>query len=225
MKVAGIFVGAGKGRRLGLGSKAFIRIKNRPLFYYTLKNFIDFKELKEFVFVAGKNEVKKAKGMIEKYFPALGIKVVEGGLRRSQSVKNGLNSISDDVDYILIHDIARPFVDTKSIKALLDSVKRFDNCVLGSPVSCALKKIKTTKSGKKIISTISRKNLYQIHTPQIFKTSVIKDAYRKYFLKQAFDDSQIVRCAGFNVYIIEDNSLNIKITYPEDLLLARALLK
>ncbi|MBN1225406.1 MAG: 2-C-methyl-D-erythritol 4-phosphate cytidylyltransferase, partial [Deltaproteobacteria bacterium] len=103
-------------------------------------------------------------------------------------------------------------------------VKRCAGCALGSKTSKTLKRVRETRKGYRIIEHVKREELFEIHTPQVFKKDVIMRAYTRFFNKDALDDAQIVSRAGYDVYIVEGSHMNIKITYPQDLVMAREVL-
>ncbi len=225
MWVSCIFVGAGRGKRLRKkDSKAFLNIKGKPLIYYTLQRFLGFPRLKEFILVVRKKDLKKADRFSKRFLSGANVKIACGGARRAHSVRRGLDLVDPRADYILVHDIARPFIKRGDIKKLLKNAPYHEGCALGAPTSRTLKETKVTSKGIKIVRTLRRENLYDIFTPQIFKKDILIKSYRQGFFESALDDSQI--CESFaDIYIVEAEPSNIKVTYPWDVALAKILLK
>ena len=224
MRVCCILVGAGRGVRLGKPqSKAFVKIKNTPLILHTFKKFLNIPQIKEYIVVVANRDIKLAKKIL---FPlSKKIKIVCGGDTRAESVRKGLSNISQNLQWVLIHDVARPFINRKDIIYILQKAQELKCCVFGKKITNALKSISQDNKKYKIVkTTISKCNVYEVYTPQVFKKEIILEAFRKYFDKKASDDSQIVERAGYKVFIIEQHHFNLKITYPEDLLVARKLI-
>jgi len=218
MKYAVILLCAGKGKRLKKrADKAFIQIGNTPLFYYSYSTFSKLRYFSQIIIIARENYFP----LIRRYAKDRRVIIVTGGSRRQDSVYRGLASIRDNIDYVFIHDGARPFIDVSTINKLRESANHFSAVTLAKKVDCALKKSK----GMFIKSTIDRKGLWEAQTPQVFKRELILKAYEKIGSLNVYDDNQLIEMLGRKVRIIEGSSLNIKITYPEDLLLAEAILR
>lgn len=218
MKCGLILLCAGRGQRLKQRcDKAFIKIKGKPLFMYSYKAFRSFKEFSQIVIVTRKKYFNSLRNLVKDSR----LIVCEGGLRRQDSVYNGLNCLSREIEYVVIHDGARPFIDKLMVKSLLETVKKNSAVTFGLGAKEALKEV---KSGY-VKRSIDRKNIYCIQTPQAFKRSLILAAHKRNRKKIAYDDSQLVEAMGRKVKVIEGNQLNVKITYPQDLKLAKLLLK
>lgn len=222
MKVGVVIVLAGKGKRLVKGDKATLSLDRKPLFCKVLTTFKGIKGVKEIVLVLRKSNFSLAK----KFTKGENVTLVEGGAERADSVFKGLLSLSKDIDYVLIHDGARPFVTKKIILGILKELKEHP------AVICGLKCPDTLKLVKKgvVKKTLSREDVYLTQTPQGFKRKIIVEAYRE-FRKRRFtppkvgltDDAQMLEVIGKKVKVISGDSLNFKITYPEDLKLAKII--
>jgi len=218
MRCGLILLCAGSGERLKQKcDKAFIKIKGKPLFKYSydvLKNFKEFKEivvvsrLEYFAFI--KNTIKDSRLIL-----------CEGGVRRQDSVYNGLKVLGDNIESVVIHDSARPFIDKNIIKKLLFALKDSPAVTLSLRAKEALKEV----HGGFVKKSIDRKNVHCIQTPQGFSKKLVLEAHKKNRKKLAYDDSQLVEALGKKVKVIEGSQLNIKITYPQDLKIAKLLLK
>ncbi|MCM8819540.1 MAG: 2-C-methyl-D-erythritol 4-phosphate cytidylyltransferase [Candidatus Omnitrophica bacterium] len=219
-KIALILVCAGIGKRFSKKiDKALLKIENKPLFYYTLKNFINIKQIKQVVLVLRKKNFNIAKRLLSKFNNNFLIKIVEGGKERQDSVINGLTVLDSEITDVLIHDGARPFVRKKLITAIIKNLQYFDAVICGVKVKDALK---LEKEGF-VKSTLNRDNIFYIQTPQGFKKDLIIRAYKNLGNKKVFDDAQAVELLGEKVKIIEGDPLNIKITYPQDIFLLKAI--
>jgi 2-C-methyl-D-erythritol 4-phosphate cytidylyltransferase len=160
--------------------------------------------------------------------PAAGVKkkieLVTGGIRRQDSVYNGLSAIKSDEGLVLIHDGVRPFVRQEHLLACIEGAEKQGACILGLP---AFDTVKQVNASNEIVQTRSRDALWLAQTPQTFEIKLIKRAHAR-AKKDNFsgtDDASLVERIGTTVKIIPGSRSNIKITHPEDLKLARALLQ
>lgn len=216
MKCGAIIVGAGRGERFGGATpKAFVMLGTKPLYLHSLKVFLIHPRMEEVVLVVPP-EMKK--NIIKK-----GIRVVAGGESRQASVENGLKALSPDVEAVLVHDAARPFVSGELIDKILEQVGQQRNCIAAIPVADTIK----TTEGSQVIKTLDRRNLWSAQTPQAFWVAVLKEAYAK-AQKEGYlatDEAALVERLGIPVYLVHGDPLNIKITTPGDLDVAKAILR
>lgn len=220
MSVSAIIVAAGEGRRLGMDiPKQFIEINNRPLILYTLDKFISAEHISEIIVVAAKDWVNWLMAKLPNCSKP--VTVVEGGRTRAESVFCGLSALSEISEAVAIHDAARPFVAIKDIEATIAKALETGAACLVGKVSDTLK---TITSGE-ISATLDRSRIRRALTPQVFRTEIIRRAFASADLEQEIpDDSFLVEKLGYPVTAVESSSLNLKVTYPEDLDLARLLL-
>jgi 2-C-methyl-D-erythritol 4-phosphate cytidylyltransferase len=210
-----VIVCAGKGKRLGV-DKAVIRLKNKPLFYHTYNLFKDIKEIGQIVVVLQKDNFRHARRLIRDKKVIL----VEGGRRRQDSVFSGLLRLDKKIKYVLIHDGARPFTPKKTILEIIKNVKRYP------AVICAVQSKDTLKNvcGGLANNTLDRNNVMMVQTPQAFRRDLLLKAYKKFNHKNAFDDAQLFEFMKKKVKVVEGSHLNIKITYPQDMIFAEAII-
>ena len=164
------------------------------------------------------------KEIIEKYKFQKVSQIIPGGKRRQDSVKNGMDALQKDVDIVAIHDGVRPFVTKAMIEDSIHSAVRHGAVVLAMPVKDT---IKISNPDGTVLKTLDRESLWQIQTPQTFQVNVIKEAYYR-ATEDGFigtDDASLVERLGVKVHILPGSYTNIKITTPEDLLLANLFLK
>jgi 2-C-methyl-D-erythritol 4-phosphate cytidylyltransferase len=147
-----------------------------------------------------------------------------GGLRRQDSVARGLARLEQDCDVVAVHDGARPFVSPGLIDRCVHAARTEGAVVVGLRAKDTVKIV--TDQGL-VRTTPARESLWQIQTPQAFQTEIIREAYRRAAEEQtdATDDSMLVEKLGHPVRVLEGEETNIKITVPEDLLIAEALLQ
>lgn len=226
-KVTAIVLAAGQGKRMNSNiQKQFMLINERPVLYYPLKAFDD-SSVDEIIVVTGEAEIEYCKTeIVEKYGFAKVKAVVAGGKERYDSVYNGLKA--SKCDYVLIHDGARPLINADIIERTIAAVKEYDACTVGMPVKDT---IKISDDNDMVASTPSRKYVWQIQTPQAFKYELIMEAHEKRRSGQVenanvTDDSMLVEeLMNHSVKLVSGSYSNMKVTTPEDILIAEILLK
>ena len=153
----------------------------------------------------------------------LNLELVIGGAARTDSVKAGLEAISDDesIRCVAIHDAARPIVNDADLSAVFAVAWQTGAAILATPVSATIKR-DLGKGGRS--ETVDRRDLWVALTPQVFRLGLLKQAYQKHNGRPATDDAQLVERIGHAVSLVRGSADNLKITYPEDLLVAEAIL-
>lgn len=225
-KYTAIVLAAGSGKRMNSKvHKQYLIIQDRPVLYYSLKAFED-SAVDEIVLVVGKGEEKFCrKEIVDKYGISKVKAIVEGGKERYHSVFEGLKQTSD-ADYVLIHDGARPFVNQDIIRRCMQEVQKYQACVVGMPVKDTIKIADEEGYAKQ---TPDRKNVWMIQTPQTFSYALIYEAYEEMLKTEdtaITDDAMVLeRIKGKKSKLIEGSYRNIKITTPEDLLIANVYLQ
>ena len=225
-KYAAIVLAAGSGKRMNSKvHKQYLIIQDRPVLYYSLKAFED-SAVDEIVLVVGKGEEEFCrKEIVDKYGISKVKAIVEGGKERYHSVFEGLKQTSD-ADYVLIHDGARPFVNQDIIRRCMQEVQKYQACVVGMPVKDTIKIADEEGYAKQ---TPDRKNVWLIQTPQTFSYALIYEAYGEMLKTEdtaITDDAMVLeRIEGKKSKLIEGSYRNIKITTPEDLLIANVYLQ
>ena len=222
--VTAVVVAAGKGRRMGLVDKPFLLLEKRPLLTYSLLTLENSSFVDGVILVVEKNKISRAKELIKKEHISKVKEVIAGGKIRQCSVASGLRKINSFSNFVLIHDGARPFLTRELIKRVVLGAKRYKAAVPGLPLSDTIKKVENSSF---IISTLNRKSLWTVQTPQVFKAEIIQKAYFQ-AEKDHFwgtDSASLVERIGIPVKIIKGDSYNIKITTKDDFLLAETILK
>ncbi|KOR26359.1 2-C-methyl-D-erythritol 4-phosphate cytidylyltransferase [Clostridium sp. FAM 1755] len=220
-----IIVAAGKGKRMNSNiSKQFLKIKNKPILYYTLNKFSNHKDIDEIVLVTLEDKIEACKNIIKKYNIDKISKIVSGGRERQDSVYNGLKAVSKDCDVVLIHDAARPFVTSNIIDDGIKYAKQYEAAACGVTPKDTIK-IKDKKGFS--IDTPNREDLFIVQTPQCFSYNVILDCHEnlKRHNRKVTDDTMVLETYGKSVYLYEGSYSNIKITTPEDLILGEQILE
>ena len=220
--ITAIILAGGKGKRMGSKvSKQYIELKGKPILYYTLTKFINCKEIDNIVLVLPKDEIDYCTKSILKKYSLKVDKIVEGGKERQDSVYNALKEIEDS-DIVLIHDGARPFVSNRIIEEGIKFAKLYGAAAPGVTPKDTIK-IKDDFGFSK--ETPNRNTLVSIQTPQVFKLDIIKECHEKVKNDKSVvtDDTMVVEMYNNKVYLYEGDYTNIKVTTPEDLILAEKL--
>lgn len=230
-KYAAIILSAGTGSRMNSDvPKQYMDLCGHPVIYYSLKAFEE-SPVDEIILVAGADDVDFCrKEIVEKYEFRKVKAVVAGGEERYLSVYEGLK-MAVDAEYVLIHDGARPMIDQESIRLSMLAVASEKACVLATMVKDT---IKVADEAGYAIDTPKRSSLWAVQTPQSFERTLLMEAYRRYFEQQngggevlpITDDAMLVeQMNNSKVKILSGKYSNIKITTPEDLVIAEMLLK
>lgn len=226
MRVNGVVVAAGEGKRMGGDiPKPLLSIAGRPLILHTLSRFAA-SQVHRVIVIAGANEISKYQKLIQSdiRLRSLDCSFEIGGARRQDSVWRGLARVDPDCEVVVIHDGARPFILPDLIDRCTEVALREGAVVVGVPVRST---IKVVSSERRIVGTPPRDTLWEAQTPQVFRLPIIRQAYDEAMLEgmEATDDAMLVERLGKPVYLLEGHTTNIKITLPEDMLLAEALIR
>jgi len=218
-----IILAAGKSERMGAGTdKAFLSLVNKPVVAWSLTAFERCAEIDRIILVVRKDQQIAAKAVVKMFGISKLQAIVPGGNRRQDSVEAGLKACDVDTRYVLIHDGARPCITSEVIAEIAKLVRRFGAVTPGHKVTDTLKQV-----GKGVVveKTEDREKLWAVQTPQAFQMKTIRNAYAKLGKQEITDDCQAVELLGETVKIYENRQPNFKITTPEDLQLASALLR
>jgi len=225
IKTSAIIPAAGSGKRLkSKTKKQYLKIQGKPLLFYTLQVFQKSKNIDEIVVVAPKNELTLTrKGIVEKFKFSKVKCVVEGGIERQDSVKNGFDSISADTDIVVIHDAARPLINIDLINKVVSSAGKNGSAITALQITDTLK----MAAEGVVKNTFPRENFWRSQTPQAFNYNILNECYDRKLNEEAIftDEAQMVEYAGFEVSLVEGWEYNIKITTNDDFKLAGFLLK
>lgn len=217
-----IIVCAGNSTRMKGVNKQFLTLKGIPVAGHSMLAFEKCESISEIIIVAKETDIDEMKKIAEKLSVTKVSKIVAGGSTRQESVINGLRQVSKDTKFIAVHDGARPLVMPEFIEKTIADARVFGGATLGVPVKDTIKVV----SDNLITDTPHRPSLYITQTPQVFKKTVYYDGI-DFALEHGLDftdDCQLVEAVGIKVYMTEGNYTNIKITTPEDIKIAEAIL-
>lgn len=222
--VSVIFPAAGRGHRMGARrNKVFMKLAGGLMFLRTLRQFSKAKEIGELVVVVGAGEVKLTQRLL-RHTPGLApTKVVAGGSERQYSVANGLAAVSPQAEIVLVHDAARPLIAPSVIEAVTQAVREHGAALAAVPSKDT---IKVVDAAGVICATPDRSTLWAAQTPQGFRRELFVEAHAKAKAEGFLgtDDTILVERLGHPVYVVKSDYRNLKITTPDDLIIAEALL-
>ena len=203
--------------------KQYLAIDGTPILTRTIDVFYHHPEIDRVFVVVPEEDMDYCVACILPVCKDGTVSLVAGGAERQESVYNGLAALPETTDMVVVHDGVRPFIRPEQISSCIAAAKQHKAAILGIPVADTLKRVDTDG---KVVQTIERQLLYQVQTPQVFDYGLLKKAHetsRKIGL-QATDDAALVEHMGRPVKMVEGDKLNIKITIPEDLILARFII-
>ncbi len=217
-----IIVAAGEGKRFG-GEipKQFIEIHKKPLLIYTIERFESCSAIDEIILVLAAERIEGFQQTASEYDFEKLKKIVPGGKTRAESVFNGLQSVSEHAVIVAVHDGARPLVSVEEIRLTVKTASETGAACLVSAVSDTIKEV----ADGKIVGTIDRAKLRRALTPQCFRFEILQKAFAAVDLGESItDECFLVEKLGYEIAAVEGNARNIKITTPDDLILAEVLL-
>jgi 2-C-methyl-D-erythritol 4-phosphate cytidylyltransferase len=215
-----IIVAGGSGSRMNAPlPKQFISIGGKTVLQHTIEKFYTSVPNIEIIVVLPENEIARWVAICKSDNINISHRIVKGGATRFDSVKNGLESIND-IGVVAVHDGVRPFVTSKAILDSFHHAYTHGNAVLAVPLKDSIRR-------KKDNDTIAepRSDFFLIQTPQTFEIGLLKRAYQTTYQSFFTDDASVVEYSGTKIELIEGNDENIKITTPNDLLIAEAIVQ
>lgn len=219
MRAAAVIPAGGGGTRMGgPRRKQYLELAGVPVLVRAIRPFLEHPAFEWVVVALPADEVAHPPVPL----PA-GVGVVVGGATRGDSVRAALDAVPPEADLVFVHDAARPLLDRTVLERVLDAAVGGVGAIAALPVADTLKRV---GNGRAITATVPREGLWAAQTPQAFPRAVLVDAYARAAAEgiEATDDAALVERYGGRVVVVEGSSRNIKVTRPEDLALAEALL-
>ena len=224
MSVTAIIPAGGIGRRMGLKTpKQFHNLAGLPMLVHTIKAFQRVGDISDIIVVVPEEHIHLTQVLVAEYHLDKVTAVTAGGILRQDSVKAGLKLISPNVDYVIVHDGVRPLISTDLIQACLDGARQSGASMAAIPVK---KTLKAVENKRNIKQTVDRSTLWQAQTPQVVKADILKKAFAA-AEETSFtgtDEASLLERISHPVKVVEGSETNIKITRPEDLRIAEAIL-
>jgi len=217
---AAVLPAGGLGKRMG-GSqpKQMLELGGRPIWRHSVETFLAHPGISEVVLVVPSEWVSH----FEQELEGENVNIVVGGAERWQSVQNGVNALSERIRWVLVHDVARPFLHSSIIDAVLERLQE-SACIVAKPVNDT---VKVVQQGL-ISNTIDRDTVFLAQTPQACEVNILRDCYLRMREEvipfSPTDEASILERYGIAVSVVQGDSWNDKITTPEDMLRFKALL-
>jgi 2-C-methyl-D-erythritol 4-phosphate cytidylyltransferase len=226
--VAAIIAAAGLGRRMQQDTpKTYLRLSGKPILLHTLEVFERVPEVHEVLVVVHREDLEFCQQEIIDPHPLKKVlRLAPGGKERQDSVYNALKILmkeAETVEIILVHDGARPLVEPALVSQVVAAARRHGAAVPGIPCQDTLKRV--NPKGE-VVETVDRRDLWQIQTPQGFRAALLWQAYQEAMQREfyATDEAALVEALGKTVAVVPGSFLNLKITTPDDLKMAEAIL-
>jgi len=215
-----IIVAAGGSQRMGL-DKVFAILGDRPVVAHAIDAFEQTSSVDEIILVGRSDRLDELQDIVKDQSFEKVRKVIPGGERRQDSVCAGLAEVL--AEFVAVHDAARPLVRPKQIEQVFEAARQYGAAALAEPVKDTLKYVNEQSF---ISGSVEREKVYALQTPQIASREVLTKAYEAIFAKNisVTDETSAVEQSGGKVAIVTNDDFNFKITFPNDLLLAEAVL-
>ncbi len=207
--------------------KPFVPLENRPVWLHAAERFTSRSDVAQTLLVIAPEDRENFQAKMGANVALLGMELVDGGQERYDSVAAALARVRPDIDFVAIHDAARPCLAEEWIDAVFAAAEKTGAAILATPISGTIKRVGKDpgSSGQTIDETVSREGLWEAQTPQVFRRQLILDAYARRGSSPVTDDAQLVERLGQKVTVVAGSPMNLKITTKEDLRLAAAVLK
>jgi len=223
MKVGAIIAAAGFGRRMKTDRpKQLLILNGSPILLHTIRRLHASPVIHYLIVTVPRESLDEVRDLVKAEGFKKSVVVVEGGERRQDSVRMGLEQLQPDTDIVAVHDGVRPFVSIEDIENVVRQAEHTGAAILGVPI------VDTVKQAERefVELTLTREHLVLAQTPQVFRTEILKQAFERAAKDEYYgtDESSLVERLGLPVAIVRGSDRNIKITRPGDLILARAFL-
>lgn len=224
--ITAVVVAAGKGHRMAAGmNKVYLELAGRPVLAHTLDVFERIPDVRRVVLVVAPGEEQICRERVINPFGLTKVtRLVAGGAERVDSVFHGLQAVPGDCQLVVVHDGARPLFTSELLRKTVEAASGCGGALAAVPVKDTIKVADETGM---VVSTPVRRHLWAAQTPQAFRLPALKEAYRQVRAKGVVvtDDAMVMELAGYPVKVVMGDYENLKVTTPEDLVLAEAILR
>lgn len=218
MKFTAIIVAAGSSHRMGF-DKLLAPLAGKPVLQHSIEAFVDSDSVSEIIVVCPQDRFNA----LDLEFSNKKITRVDGGKDRHDSVAAGLSQLDEGTEYVAVHDGARPLVSSEQIRRVLDAAIQYGGAASARPITETLKRADASGNA---VEAVCRDNLWLMETPQVFKTSLLTDAYQlvQHRDERVTDEVSAVELTGHHTHLVSNAGPNPKITYPGDIKQAEKLI-
>ncbi len=215
-----VIVAGGQGVRMGSAlPKQFLELHGKPILYHTIQAFVDALPQAEIILVLPAHQISYAQMVLQHFGTRIDLTIVAGGETRFHSVQNGLKAITQP-GIVMVHDGVRPLVSRELIERCLQQAIEKGSAVPAIQVADSVRQTSGNQS-----SPVDRTHLRLIQTPQTFRTEILLPAFEQAYHERFTDEATVCEAAGHPVFLTEGTKNNIKITTPEDIVIAEALME
>ncbi|MFO0801544.1 MAG: 2-C-methyl-D-erythritol 4-phosphate cytidylyltransferase [Gemmataceae bacterium] len=219
--VAVIMPAAGRSSRFGgREKKPFTSLDGRPVWQRSAELFWNRDDVSKVYIVISPEDREEFRTRFQHLLLFANAEIVDGGAERFDSVANALARVPESVEFVSVHDAVRPLATAGLVDAVFQEAFRSGAAMLAVPVADTLKRVEA----RIITGTVSRENVWQAQTPQVFRREWLAEAYAKR-TSAVTDDAQLIEALGHRVAVVPGSPFNFKITTQDDLQLAEAILK
>ncbi|WP_437186655.1 2-C-methyl-D-erythritol 4-phosphate cytidylyltransferase [Planctomicrobium sp. SH668] len=217
-----ILAAAGKSSRFGDShrKKPFIDLNGRPIWVRALEPLHSHPDVTQSIVVVSPDDAEWFKEKFRPNLAFMNVDVVCGGSERADSVQNALAHVRPDVDFVAVHDAARPLVGSDDVARVFSAATKSGAAIPGTPIASTIKRVQNGV----ISETVPREQLWAAQTPQVFSRQLLMEAYAKRDGFVATDEAQLIERIGHPVSVVECSAINFKITTQDDFKMARVLL-
>ncbi len=223
MSAAVVIVAAGKGERFGSSGKVLAPLLDQPVLAHSLNAFEQSDSISEIVLVVGEHTESDIQQLADSGRWTKIMQVVLGGSSRQDSTARGVDAVSTHADVILVHDGARPLIRPAEIDACVSAAREYGGAIIATPVTDTIKRVENGR----ITATVDRSDLWAAQTPQGFPAETLRQMmqHAAQTSSAVTDEASLAEMMGNPVHIVPGGAANLKITHPEDLVVAEALLR
>jgi 2-C-methyl-D-erythritol 4-phosphate cytidylyltransferase len=222
--VAVILAAAGKSSRFNdpYQKKVFASVNGKPVWQYSAQLFSDHLRIAQIIMTISPEDKEMVQERFAGNLTMLGVEVVLGGEERCDSIRNALEKLRPEIQWVAIHDAARPCLSRQSLNQVIEEATRYGAAILATPIRSTVKRIDASRN--QIVETVSRDGLWQAQTPQVFRASDLKKGYSAMKGKPT-DDASVIETMGIPIRVVEGSEMNMKITTKDDLRTVEGFLK
>lgn len=202
--------------------KPFAPLANKPVWLHSAEKFVNRADVKQLIVVVAPDDMEYFQFKFSANTAILGIETVAGGSERTESIANALARVKPEIDFVAVHDAARPCLADEWISKVFDAAEKSGAAILAIPVAGTLKRV---GSDHQIEETVPRAAMWEAQTPQVFRRELLMEAHAQRGDLAATDDAQLVERLGHAVRVVPGSPVNLKIATREDLRLAEQALR
>lgn len=201
--------------------KVFVDLKGRPVWVRSVEYFVNRDDVVQTLITIAPDDVEWFREKFRANLAFLNVEVVPGGKERADSVQNALARVRSEVEFVAVHDAARPLLAKEWVSQVFAAAEKSGAALLATPVTATLKKV---DGNQRVQHTVDRTGLWAAQTPQVFRRELLVQAYEQRGSLNATDEAQLVEQLGHPIQIVPGSPMNLKITTPDDFRMAEALL-